>query len=332
MKVGVWIPDKYVTSVKIYFQQVSSRLEKEGVEFVPFQRNDPLPKDVDLYWDPTCTGGKSPNRRFFFAKKPLIATVHGAANFSLPLHYTYAGFRKKFKGLFLNLKRKLYWKLFRNKIAGIITVSAFAKNEIAAFLNLPPDKINVIHHGYDQTLFYNDNALQREYLLHVSVHQPIKNVATLLKAYGSLPEERRLPLLLVIPGYPHEIKMDDITLINSSQAPALIADKMRRAKAFILPSFRESFGLPLIEAMACGTPVITSKGSACEEVAATAGILCDPYSEEEWKDAIEKICQDEVLWDNLHQRAIERSKDFSWDICAAKHLDVFRKTSDIGKT
>jgi glycosyltransferase involved in cell wall biosynthesis len=332
MRVGVWIPDKYLTSVKIYFEQVSRRLSSKGVVFVPFGSKDKRPEDVDLYWDPTCTGGKAPNRRFIGAKKPVIATVHGAANFSLALHYTFSGTKGKIKGWFLNLKRKFFWNFFRNKTSQIITVSAFAKKEIVAFLQLPEEKISVIHHGFDQQLFYPLDRKSRNYLLHVSVFQPIKNIDILLKAYAALPESNRLPMLMIVPGYPHKIDIPGVTLINTPQPPALIAEKMSAARAFILPSFRESFGLPVIEAMACGTPVITSKGSACEEVASYAGILCNPNIMEEWKAAMHHISSDDALWEDLHQKSIQRSKDFSWDTCAAKHMDVFRKTSDIGTT
>jgi glycosyltransferase involved in cell wall biosynthesis len=331
MKIGVWIPDKYLTSVRIYYQQLKVRLESEGFELVPFGQNDTLPEDVDIYWDPTCTGGKSPNRRFIKATKPLVATVHGAANFSLPLKFTFDTPKKKLKGFFLNTKRKFFWNFFRKNIGHIITVSAFAKEEIVTFLNLSPEKISVIHHGYDSNNFNDGGIENRSFLLHVSVYQPIKNIQVMLDAYQLIPENERLPLVMIVPGYPGTIEIPGVELHSSSVPPSVIAEKMKAAKAFILPSFRESFGLPVIEAMACGTPVITSLGSACEEVAGSAGILCDPRDTKAWKDAIQLLSTDENQWMDYHKRVLLRAKDFCWDACAAKHIQVFRKTLDIDK-
>ena len=120
MKIGVWVPEKYLHSVRIYYEQVSRILSQKGVEFIPFGPNDVLPKNVDLYWDPTCTGGKNPNKRFQLREHPLVATVHGASNFALPHHYTYKGWKNQLKGYFINAKRTFYWKYFRKNIEGII--------------------------------------------------------------------------------------------------------------------------------------------------------------------------------------------------------------------
>lgn len=323
MKIGVWIPEKYLHSVRIYFEQVSRILSQKGVEFIPFGQNDPLPKNVDLYWDPTCTGGKNPNKRFQLRKHPLVATVHGASNFALPHHYTYNGWKQQVKGYFINAKRKFYWKYFRNNIEGIITVSNFAKSEIIRELNLDAHKIRTIYHGYDSKIFYPITKRSNDYLFHVSVFQPVKNIPVLLEAYNQLDPEKRLPLILLIPGYPNQIDIKGITLIQKPISQKEIAHYMQHAKAFILPSVRESFGLPIIEAMATGTPIITSLDSACEEISKGYGVLCSPYQVKDWSNALEKISTDETLWNDLHQKSLERAKDFSWEKCAEEHYSYF---------
>ena len=324
MKIGVWIPDKYVTSVRIYYQQIRAHLSAKGVEFTPFSRNDKLPKDVDLYWDPTCTGGKSPNRRFAGCDKPLIATVHGASNFSMPLHYTYHGWKNQIKGYGINLKRKLYWNIFRNNIDGIITVSEFAKKEIIQELNLPEKKIQVIYHGYDSAIFNEKSPAPRDYLLHVSSFHPIKNIPTLIEAYRRIDDAYKIPLVLIVPNYPNCMNEDGITLINQLKSQEEIASYMKRAKAFVLPSIRESFGLPLIESMACGTPAITSTGSACEEIVGDAGILCPPLDIEKWRDSMQEICSNIDLWKVLSEKSIKRAKKFSWEKSAEAHYLYFK--------
>lgn len=325
MKIGVWIPDKYLHSVRIYFEQVSGILTQKGVEFIPFRKNEDLPQAVDLYWDPTCTGGKNPNKRFLKRQHPLVATVHGASNFALPHHYTYRGWKQQLKGYWINFKRKMSWNLFRNNIEGIVTVSDFAKGEIVRELQLDTEKIQAIHHGYSKEIFYPVPDRKNDYLFHISVFQPVKNIATLLEAYQKADRKKRLPLILVIPGYPESIDIEGVTLIRQSISQKEVAKYMQHARAFFLPSVRESFGLPIIEAMATGTPVVTSYGSACEEIASGYGLLCDPTQTEDWKEAIEKVSTDDRLWADLHQKSLERAKDFSWEQCAEQHLQYFQK-------
>ncbi|MCO5232276.1 MAG: glycosyltransferase family 4 protein [Chitinophagales bacterium] len=326
MKIGVWTPDKYLNSVRVYYEHITSILTGKGVEFIPFGKSDPLPEQVDLYWDPTCTGGKNPNKRFIKRKFPLVATVHGASNFSMPHHYTYRGWKQQLKGYAINWKRKWYWNYFRDNIEGIITVSKFAKEEIVRELQIDSSKIQQIYHGLNQQLFFPIQNSRRDFLLHVSVFQPVKNITTLLAAYQQLDKQQRLPLTLIVPGYPNVINIDGVTLIAHALPQKEIAIYMQEARAFILPSYRESFGLPLIEAMACGTPVITSKGSACEEIVKDNGILCDPYQVATWSDAMAAISRNQPHWETLSKKSLERASEFSWEKCAQEHYIYFQKT------
>jgi len=324
MKIGVWIPLKYLHSVRIYFEQVSKRLEEKGVTFVPFTKGDELPEDVDLYWDPTCTGGKNPTKKFLSAEKPMVATVHGAANMALPHHYTYKGWKNQLEGYFINAKRLYYWHHLRYRMHGVITVSNFAKEEIVRELDLDGNIITPIYHGFDKKVFKPVKNAKRDYLFHVSVFQPVKNIETLVKAYHQLDEKTRLPLVLVVPGFQGKIKVPGLKLITEAQPQSKIAEYMQHARAFILPSVRESFGLPLIEAMACGTPVITSFGSACEEVASGTGILCHPDDVSDWREAMELLSTDDAAWQKHHELSLQRAKDFGWGKSATAHYEFFQ--------
>lgn len=325
MRIGVWVPLKYVQSVKIYYDQVSKRLQKMGVTIVPFSKKDSLPEDVDLYWDPTCTGGKNPTKKFMDAEKPITATVHGAANFALPHHYTYKGLNQQIKGYFINAKRLYFWHHLRYKMDGIITVSNFAKEEIARELDLDPHIITPIYHGFDKDVFFPPKKSDRDYLFHISVYQPVKNLEVLVQAYNMIPEKQRLPLVMVVPGYPGKIKIPKVKLINEPISQKKVAEYMQGARAFLLPSVRESFGLPLIEAMACGTPVITTYGSACEEVTMGAGILCHPDDSSEWRKAMEAIMEDDQLFQQLSKLSLMKAQQFSWDKSAEEHYAFFKK-------
>lgn len=323
MKIGVWIPEKYLNSVRIYYEQISSFLKDKDVELVEFSVNDQLPQQVDLYWDPTCTGGKNPNIRFRKRKRPLVATVHGASNFSMPHRYTYHGKKNQLKGYWINFKRKALWNLFRNNIEQIITVSHFAKEEITRELNLNFNKTTPIYHGYDSNLFFPIENRTSDYFFHVSVFQPVKNVEILIEAYQKWKSDDKKPLILLIPGYPNPINVPGVQLINQAVSQAEVARYMQNAHAFFLPSIRESFGLPIIEAMACGTPVIASNNFACEEITSTYGILCDPYRVEDWVKAFETI-NDSKVWNEHHQKSLVRAKDFSWEKSAEEHYELFK--------
>lgn len=93
----------------------------------------------------------------------------------------------------------------------------------------------------------------------------------------------------------------------------------------MFPSLRESFGMPILEAMACGCPVITSNISACPEVAGDAALLVDPYSVDDIAGAMKRLIEDEPLRQSLRQKGLSRSRQFTWRKSARDHLKVFEK-------
>jgi glycosyltransferase involved in cell wall biosynthesis len=323
MKIGVWIPKQYLTSVRIYSEHVCEHLQKMGVEVISFTEKDDVP-EVDVVWDPTCTSARYPNRKLWRSELPWVVTVHGASNLSLPLSYTFPTFKKKIRGLYINTKRRLAWSVYNNKVAHIITVSKFAKEELVQELNFQPANISVIYHGFDDDTFHPQSGV-KEYLLHISVYQPKKNVDRIIEAYSNIPLEKRMPFTLVCPGYPQEVQVEKFNLVREHIDRKNIGKLMRGAYAFIFPSIHESFGMPLVEAMASGTPVITSSVSACPEIVQDAGLFVDPYSVSEIQQAIEKICSDPALQKSLSQKALLRAQDFSWEKTARLHLEVFKR-------
>ncbi len=329
MKIGVWHPDKYVLSVRIYYEQVRDILSKGGVTFVPFGRQDELPDDVDLYWDPTCTGGKHPNRRFKQATHPLVVTVHGASNWSLPLSINFQNKKSKIKGVYNNIKRKSMWRYMRMNVAHIVTVSSFAKEEIQRYLPLEGIPITPIYHGFDNKVF-NGNPRKTDefatYFFHVSVYQPKKNVDLILRAYQKLDEKTRIPLILVCPGYPEKIEMPGLKLIRDRIGRMEVANYLRESSGFIFPSIHESFGIPLIEALSCGCPIITSNQTACPEIVGDAGLKVNPRDADELSAQMLNLMSDAQLRADLSSAGLERAKAFSWTKCAQEHLDVFNQT------
>ena len=200
MRIGVWKPQYDTTSVKIYTDNIVLYLQKQQHELFFFGKNDAIP-EVDIIWDPTCTGARYPNRKILQTDIPWLVTVHGAANLSRPLEETFgSSFISKLNGFFINLRRRLMWKIYKHKVAHIITVSGFAKNEIIQELNLESKQISVIYHGYDDNLFFKQSG-PKDYLFHVSVYQPIKNIDNMITAYQNIKDENKLPFIIVCPNY-----------------------------------------------------------------------------------------------------------------------------------
>jgi glycosyltransferase involved in cell wall biosynthesis len=324
LKIGIWIPRHYDTSVKIYVDNLRPYLEKLGVVFIEINENSNISDDIDMVWDPNCTGAKYPNRKIYFSEKKWIVTLHGASNFSLPLHYTFSTFKQKLFGLYKNTKRRIAWFLYKNRVAHVITVSKFAKQEIIDYLHIDDSKISVIYHGYNEDLFQPHSGL-KPYLLSVSVYQKVKNVDRLIEAYAQIPLEKRMPLVVVCPNYPTQIQIEKLTLITQKISQKEVAKYMESAYCFVLPSIRESFGLPIIEAFACAVPVITSNTSALKEIAGDAGILVNPFSLDEIREAIIQITANQALRASLSRNASARAAAFSWEKSARLHFEVFRR-------
>jgi glycosyltransferase involved in cell wall biosynthesis len=222
-------------------------------------------------------------------------------------------------------KRKWLWIRFPKKNLSVITVSKYAEIEIKNHLPLKNVPFQPIYHGFNSTVFFADNAVQRTFFLHVSAYQKKKNVENIIEAYKDIPKEKKVPLVLVVPNFPPCESIDGIEIIRIKQSPDEIADLMRKAMAFVFPSFHESFGMPLIEAMACGCPIITSNITACPEIVDNAAILVNPNEIKELKNALSGIIENPILRADLSQKSLKRATQFSWEKTAREHLSFFKK-------
>ncbi len=325
MRIGIWKPIHATTSVTIYTNHIVAYLQKQAHEIIFFGKEDAIP-DVDVIWDPTCTGARYPNRKILQTSIPWIVTLHGAANLSMDLKYTFGNsLIQQIKGILINTKRRLMWMLYKHKVAQIITVSNFAKEELIQELHLLPHQIAVIYHGYDDDHFYPQSGA-KSYFLHVSSYQPIKNIERLIDAYQQIEDKNKLPLQVICPNFPDSAmpSLDEkIQIINTPVEHKRIAKYMKEAYAFVFPSFRESFGMPLLEAMACGVPIITSNSTACKEITKNAALLVNPESVAEIKKAIESL----MYHPELYQESVKKSKEtaalYSWEKSGFLHQEIF---------
>lgn len=328
MKIAVFIPDGCPLSMQIYANHIIQHLtNKYGVEFQRFKRNEPIPENqVDLYWDPRCGGGIAPYRLLKKVRKPIVTTVHGLALFSLSLSDQFFGWKQKLKGLYYRRRYKMEWKWLKNNVKKVITVSEYSKQEVIKYLNFDEKDVRAIWNGYDANTFFPNKKtdITTPYFFNVTTYQKKKNFEGLLQAYQQLPEETRPDLVAVVKPYSKNPNIKGLKLITNKLPFEEIVSLYQNALALVFPSFHEGFGLPIIEAMACDVPVITSNITSCKEVAGDAALLVNPRNIQEIADAMRKIVDNEPLRDELIKRGKERVQNFSWEKTAEEHYQVFR--------
>ena len=225
----------------------------------------------------------------------------------------------------------------------IFAISEFSKQDISRIYGTPPDKIRVIPCAADPLFFPAPDAAQQAktrwglepgYVLAAGTSHPRKNTSVLLRAYALCRSAQ--PLVLIGPpgdtagplgrlaeelGIAGRVRW--LGYIPRRQLPALY----RAAGVFVMPSLYEGFGLPVLEAMACGTPVICSNTSALPEIAGEAALLIDPKSPEILADALVRVLSDRGLAEDLREKGLKRSKTFDWNHSAELALNYLREIS-----
>jgi glycosyltransferase involved in cell wall biosynthesis len=225
---------------------------------------------------------------------------------------------------------------------GVICVSEYTAAEARRLLDVPEEKIAVTPHGVDP-IFRETPAeaevdqtlrrfrLPRGGILYVGSSEKRKNLVTLVMAYMTLARRKKLqipPLVLAGPG-------SDWAQGGSYVGPQIVATGyleradvralMAASSTLVLPSLEEGFGLPVLEAMAAGLPVVCSRGSALAEVAGDAATLVDPYDVNGLAHAIERMLDDHAQAAELRRRGLERSRAFEWSSTAERTLAFYRK-------
>jgi len=185
--------------------------------------------------------------------------------------------------------------------------------------------IHRIYHGVDHEIFKPGGESKPPYFFHISSGRPKKNVNRVFAACGKLPEHNRPALVAVLSG-PHSRPTVDgkgIKIIERKLPVIELAQLYRGALGFVFPSLHEGFGMPVLEAMASGCPVITSNVAACAEVAADAALLVNPRSVHDLACAMQRLVEDDSLRQALREKGLARAQQFSWRKSAEKHLEVF---------
>jgi glycosyltransferase involved in cell wall biosynthesis len=214
----------------------------------------------------------------------------------------------------------------------IIAVSAFTASQIEDYLNVPASRIRVIHHGVLARGGGPGETAREKVILCVGALQRRKNQIALVRAFRAAPADWTL-VLAGSEGYEAEAVLREIAnspIVDRIRVTGYISDGeiaqwYRRASIFAFPSLDEGFGMPAIEAMAAGVPVIASNRSSLPEVCGDAALLVDPESDGELAGAVELLTRDEDLRVKLTAAGKVRAGEFRWDEAVRKTIEVYRE-------
>jgi glycosyltransferase involved in cell wall biosynthesis len=250
-----------------------------------------------------------------------------------------------------SLKVRLYARPLTTLIARradhFFAVTEYTKNRMVEHLAVPADRITVAYNAAAPEFRPLDRqassgivrrtfSLDGPYILYVGNLKPHKNVACLLRAVTLLRDRRRLDHKLMIIGADRygradlqdlaaKLRITDLVIFAGAASQDLLPNAYCAADAVVMPSFEEGFGLPVVEAMACGTPVICSQSASLPEVAGDAAEYFDPRSAEDLADALDRVLHSASRSADLRMKGLERAKRFTWEKCAAVHCSVYRR-------
>jgi glycosyltransferase involved in cell wall biosynthesis len=273
---------------------------------------------------------------------PSVVTIHDCVNLTFP---QYAPNRAS------HLAARLRMWSAAHRSSRILTVSESSKRDILKFFRVPEAKVSVIANAIDRRYGSppTPDEVQRvrerfqlygEFLLYAGNIRPHKNLERLIDAFHQLRDSARfehLRLLIIgdeISKYPtlrravHRYKLHKHVRFFGFVPESTLAVLYRLATAFVFPSLYEGFGLPPLEAMASGTPVVTSNVSSLPEVVGDAAVLIDPYDAAAIAQGVRDVLTDEALRETLVARGLERAKAFSWETSVKRVREIYGEVAD----
>jgi len=318
----VTLPDFNYINVDWYGYRFPNKLFNFSLNFFHQPQLDKLLGGCDIFF--------SPNLHFISLSSSCryLLTVHDLSFLLYPNFFT---FKQRF----------WHWLILKNKILDkatlIISDSYNTKNDLINLLKIPSEKIKVcwlgVNNNYqpikdptELTRVKNKYHLPDNFILSLGSLEPRKNLISVIKVFNQI----NLPVNLVIAGaagwknqkinrlIKNNSKIKLLDYIAEEDKPALY----NLSKILVYPSFYEGFGLPILEAMACGTPVIAGANSAQGEVLADAGLLVDPDNINQLRQAIDLLLNDSILRQIFIARGLERVKNFTWENTAQQFLQI----------
>ena len=271
---------------------------------------------------------------------PSVATIHDLSH----IHYPDFHPRERVRFMERHLPKTL------SRANRLLTDSEFVRQELISILGVCPERVTAIPLGVDgcfrprgpeetKLILAEYGLVPGRYILAVGTLEPRKNLSGLIKAFCRLPEKLRRRYPLVLAGGRGwrsgnlERALDRLEAAGEVRrlgyVPAVSLPLLYSgATVFAYPSFYEGFGLPPLEAMASGLPVLTSRGSSITELVDDAGVLVDPYDEDSIVLELKRLLEDEGLRHALARKAVLRAAMFSWEKCVQETVQVYQQVLD----
>ena len=287
------------------------------------------------------------------------ATVNLNRNYVLTLHDTIQvsnPYALKFYGRFSNKKvwaitAYSKWTILRTarKAVSIITVSNYEKDQIIRDLNIPSDRISVTHLAPNPIFkpaseetkknwrkkINQKFDIQRQFILGIG-HEPRKRISELINAFSQIAPNHPNLDLVIVSAEEHQrsefhkvvnkLNISDRVVILEALPQADLMILLNLAEIFVFPSERESFGLPPLEAMACGAPVIASRYSSIPEIVGNAALLIDGAEINDIANGIDQVLNNGSLRAKLISNGLDRVANFTWEKCARQTIEIYKKT------
>ena len=305
---------KYINFIK--------RLIKENRVLINWlQRNE-----IELYHVPKNTAVP------LFSPVPVVVTIHDVIPHVFPQQYL------------KNILERIYYetaiRISIKKSQKIVTISEFSKQALIQHYGVKPDKIEVTLLAYNKAFRRIDDAavlkpvqekynLNDRYLLSIGGSEYRKNMQRLIHVYQR--HFYGVYKLVVVGGKWRDVDLPgryasdkNIRFLTNIPEEDLIAI-YNMAEAFVFPSFYEGFGIPVLEGMACGVPVVTSNVSSMPEVGGDAAVYFDPYDENDMAVKIKSVLENELLRKEMITKGLQKVKEYSWEKCAEETLQVYRE-------
>ncbi len=269
----------------------------------------------------------------FLRKIAVVSTIHDLIPIKFP-HFTPRAKKTRYNRLFRQLL--IYCARRSDRV---ITVSYHTRDDLSKEMGLPEEKITVVYNGIDSKYYPRDKVRHDPFILYVGRFDPYKNVVGLIRSFNLFCRDRGDNPRMILAGhldprYPEAIETvkelgleSRITFLDGAAEEELI-QLYNDARILILPSLYEGFGLPPLEAMACGTPVIVSDRGSLPEIVGEAGLIIDPDREDSIAGAIEKLWDSETLRSEFREKGLLRAKEFSWEKTARETLRVYEEVMD----
>lgn len=251
----------------------------------------------------------------------MLPTVPGTPSVTSILDVQHEFFPEFFSRAERAYRRALYKRSSRRSDY-VVAISAHVKETLIDRLELPAERVRVIHLGVDHERLHPSDGAREPFILYPANAWPHKNHARLLDAFALIRQERP-ELRLVLTGHGHDVGLQTQGVDRRGHVSDLeLADLYRRASALVFPSLYEGFGQPPLEAMASGCPVAASNAGALPEICGDAAHLFDPTSVEAIASGVLTVLADEETYT---ARGLERARQFSWNRCAQEHEDLYRE-------